>query len=265
MNNSSPEYRKSHLSTDVVDTYKSMYQGFDKSFSIVDRFSYARWLIEKVELESYFSENSVAFKKMNCLDFACGTGRLTKFIQPYVNTITGIDISEKMIQVAKAQKIKADFNVLDITRSDYVVSKTYDIVFAFRFFLRAEDSLRNDVMLALRQHVNKNGVLIFNVHDNPVSLNWPLFVYSKIFKKESPVHSNYDLGVRRSFRYSEVKKLLRDCGFEIERVSKISFVPNYLYGLPVLYKLFYMLDKLVYKYKLFKCFSIESIYYCRAK
>ncbi len=265
MNDNSPEYRKSHLSSDVVNTYKTMYQGFDTTFSIVDRFSYARWLIEKVELGNYLKEHSMAFKKMDALDFACGTGRLTELIQPYVNSITGIDISEKMIQVAKEKKIKAEFNVLDITNNDYAPSKTYDIIFAFRFFLRAEDSLRKDVMLALRQHINKNGVLIFNVHDNPVSLNWPLFLYSKIFKKESPVHSNYDLGVRRSFREAEVKNLLCDCGFEIERVSKIGFVPNYLYGLPVLYKLFYMLDKLIYKYSLFKSFSIESIYYCRAK
>ena len=259
------EYRQSHQSADVVNTYKVMYQGFDSSFSIVDRFSYARWLIEKTELNNYFTQSPVDFNDLSCLDFACGTGRLTQFMQPIFSTITGIDISGKMIDVAKEKNIDAEFKVVDITRQDPDENNTYDVVIAFRFFLRAEDSLRRDVMLALRKRINKNGIFIFNVHDNPQSLNWPLFIYAKLFKRESPVHSNFDLGVRRSFEYNEVKTMLEDCGFEIEKKVNIGFVPNYLYGLPILYRLFYKVDMFVYKYSLFKNLSIESIYYCRAK
>lgn len=32
------------------------------------------------------------------LDYACGTGAITKALGPYVTTIQGIDISEKMVQ-----------------------------------------------------------------------------------------------------------------------------------------------------------------------
>jgi Predicted methyltransferase (contains TPR repeat) len=46
---------------------------------------------------------------MKVLDFGCGTGLLSFFLQPYVGEITGIDTSKGMIEVfdKKLKKIKS--------------------------------------------------------------------------------------------------------------------------------------------------------------
>lgn len=44
---------------------------------------------------------SATSKESNILDIGCGTGIITVAVAPYVKHITGIDISKKMIEVAK--------------------------------------------------------------------------------------------------------------------------------------------------------------------
>lgn len=45
-------------------------------------------------------KNVAPDKNDSVLDFGCGVGRLSFFLSPYVQKITGVDVSEKMIQVA---------------------------------------------------------------------------------------------------------------------------------------------------------------------
>ena len=45
-------------------------------------------------------------QNMKVLDFGCGTGLLSFFLQPYVGEITGIDTSKGMIEVFDKKKLK---------------------------------------------------------------------------------------------------------------------------------------------------------------
>ena len=53
--------------------------------------------------KSYMLENIVPDKNDVLLDFGCGVGRITYFFSPMVSKIFGIDSSEIMLEVAKAE------------------------------------------------------------------------------------------------------------------------------------------------------------------
>ena len=259
-----PDYNDSHQSTDVVNNYTEIYSGFAKGFKLVDRFSYARWLIEQQDLSKFLRNKISGKSSTSCLDFACGTGRLTHFLASYFGDIYGVDISESMLEVAKEKKSHVKFICQDIVSEPLAAEMPFDLIIAFRFFLRAQSALRKEVLKALRSHIAKGDVFIFNVHDSKRSLNWPLYLYSWITRKESPVGNPFDLKTRSHFEHNEVVEMLKEAGFRIDRVSKIGVVPNYLYGLPYLYKIFYFIDLSVYRLRLPNWLPIERIYYCTA-
>ena len=106
-------------------------------------------------------------------------------------------------------------------------------------------------------------LFIFNVHDNKFSMNWPLYLFSLISGKESPVPGPFDLGTRPFFQDGLVSAMLKRNGFQIEKVVHLGIVPNFLYGLPVFTSLYYKLDLLMYKHQLLKTIAVERIYYCK--
>ncbi len=68
------------------------------------------------------------------IDFGCGAGRSTRFLQKLGFDVTGVDISEEMIQKAKAKDPRGDYRL--IADGDFVQfeSESYDLVLsAFTF------------------------------------------------------------------------------------------------------------------------------------
>ena len=67
------------------------------------------------------------------LDFAGGTGRITKLIEPFVLESIAIDVSESMLAVAKKKCKRTKFILADITKVPMNL-EPFDLVTAFRFF-----------------------------------------------------------------------------------------------------------------------------------
>jgi len=263
MKKSNDGYRLSHMKNTVVQNYSNIYSGFREGFNITDRFSYARWLIEKEELSAYFNQLSEKLTGLNYLDFACGTGRLLSFLENFFQKPVGVDISEEMLNIARRTCKNSQLLCADITSNNVLDGQLFDIVTAFRFFLRAENSLREAVFGKIYELLSDNGLFIFNVHDNKFSMNWPLYLFSLISGKESPVPGPFDLGTRPFFQDGLVSAMLKRNGFQIEKVVHLGIVPNFLYGLPVFTSLYYKLDLLMYKHQLLKTIAVERIYYCK--
>lgn len=119
-----------------------------------------RKILDRI-LREFFSE-----KPSDYLDFACGTGRILQHISPYVNSSTGVDVSESMLEVAHANNPNATLIKGDITQDDILKGRKFDLITAFRFFPNAESSLRSEIILCLREHLKSNGILVFNNHKN---------------------------------------------------------------------------------------------------
>ena len=197
-------YRVSHQSADAGSDY-------DKTFET--GYCAALWQkIEKPLLER--SLYPFAGRERTCMDFACGTGRITRVVAMLFGTVVGVDVSEAMLMHASVPE-NVGLYCIDITRIS--LAETFDVVTAFRFFLNAEDSLRREALRAIYRHLREGGVLVCNIHLNATSpmglvsraLNW---AYPKI--------------PRNSLSLGQFSKVLTEEGFEIMDTTSYGYFPR---------------------------------------
>src|SRR5436190_8685947 len=62
----------------------------------------AMWLVEQQVLRSMLEKHFPNHASARALDFACGPGRISRFMQPLVGELIGVDISEQMLARARA-------------------------------------------------------------------------------------------------------------------------------------------------------------------
>jgi len=156
----------------MTESYRESHQAkgvdYDDSFR-TEPFRAMLWRIEQRVLERLISE--LLPKGIdNYLDFACGTGRVLRFLGQGAQSVTGVDVSESMLEVARQKSPGAEFVFGDLTREPLLADRQFDLITAFRFFPNAENALRRDAMEALVRHLKPSGVLIFNNHTNATSL-----------------------------------------------------------------------------------------------
>ena len=102
------------------------------------------WESEEDQYGRFLLTSSVVKKESSVLDVGCGQGDLYTFLQQRMSTshkpfsYTGIDVSEKMIGIAKSKHPNVNFSCVDfLTQKE---DQKYDHVFALgTFSLRAED------------------------------------------------------------------------------------------------------------------------------
>ena len=126
-------------------------------------------------------------QKMHLLDFACGTGRVLRFLEGRFGTPTGVDVSKDMLEFARQACTKSNFVCGDVTRGDLNLVDRYEVITAFRFLLNAEPSLQRLVLKWIHGQLCENGLFICNFHLNPLSLTglWNIF-YAYSFNKPLP-------------------------------------------------------------------------------
>ena len=93
MSDTSPTYRKQFSSPAKAQEYEDVHLAAG---------SYAHLLgeIEKEQLAGQVSRLRETHPRIDYLDFATGTGRILAFLEDKVDTATGIDISESMVERA---------------------------------------------------------------------------------------------------------------------------------------------------------------------
>jgi SAM-dependent methyltransferase len=121
------------------------------------------WSLEQVLLKEildrYFRD-----RQIHLLDFACGTGRITQFLEPYVTTSVGVDISAAMLEVARNKLTKTHLIHADLTTNNVLQGRRFNLITAFRFFLNAEPDLRKQVIRILPGLLSEDGYLLWNNH-----------------------------------------------------------------------------------------------------
>lgn len=243
--NSDTDYRKSH-------TAKGFGADYHKRFEDSPYRKYI-WDIEQNLLigliEKYYDG-----KVDNYLDFACGTGRIITLLEKYTKKAIGLDVSDSMLEVAKKQIKTAKLIKGDITSEKVLSDSKFKLITAFRFFLNAQPDLRSAVMNKLSEHLDTEGYLIFNIHNNTSGLtNQISKVYTTIkYRKRIP---NKEMSV------TEVKELLDQNGLKI-----VEMIPYGTFPIFKEEKKFpETLVKIVDKYFTNTTLSTYIIYVCQAK
>lgn len=154
------DYRESHLALDKGEAY-------DRRF--VDTPHRAMmWELERAILDEVVG-TMFPDRSANHLDFACGTGRILRHLARFARRSVGVDVSPSMLAVARRAVEGAELLEVDLTRTDILGERTFNLITAFRFFPNAQPRLRDEVMDILVRHLAPGGYLIFNNHLNSSS------------------------------------------------------------------------------------------------
>lgn len=239
-------YRESHKYAAKGAEYEAYYQ--NKAWQ---RFLWSREqeIILRI-LEKYF-----AGRDIHLLDFACGTGRITEFLENRVKTSTGVDVSDSMLAVARKKLKQTEIIKADITVENVLKPKKFNLITAFRFFLNAEPELRFAAIKALAELLDEDGYLAFNNHQNSGS-PWIKLRYAH-YRKKNPE------GTFNVMSIEQMKKLAEGAGLEIVEIYPAGFFnpPK----IPVSYSLNRAIDWAAGKFDFLNRFSESQIAVCRRK
>lgn len=124
-------------------------------------------------------------KGKTILDLGCGPGMHAKKLSEKGAKIKGIDISEKLIEIAKKEAPNIEFKLADIENKLPYKDSEFDIVFSSLVLGHLE---RWDGILAeINRVLKKGGIFVFSIY-NPVTEK---FVKKKWFFKKFHVFENY--------------------------------------------------------------------------
>lgn len=153
------------------------------------------------------------------LDIGCGVGRIEKYLWPYCHLIHSVDVSDRMISVAR-KRLEGIKNIsffrMSATDLRILKDESYDLCFSFHCLQHME---KEDAYRSLNQ--------IFRVL-KPKGigyLHFPDFsseTYFSLFKQQN--HWN-DRSRVRSYTISELRKIMRDLGFNIIREEHVCLNP----------------------------------------
>jgi SAM-dependent methyltransferase len=206
------------------------------------------WSQEQRALKD-FVDTLLKGKEINLLDFACGTGRICQFFEPYIKTATGIDVSESMLEMARNKLTRTELINADITKNPAIFnSRKFNLITAFRFFLNAEPELRVAVLKALVPLLADDGYFVFN---NQRNLTSPLLRF-----KYRRGHNQ-----RNFMSMQEMRTLVNEFGLEIIKIYPIGFLPLPKVKLPQSFN--NAIDSVARRFKFLEDFSESPIAICR--
>jgi 2-polyprenyl-3-methyl-5-hydroxy-6-metoxy-1,4-benzoquinol methylase len=178
------------------------------------------WQIEQGHLNEIIGQQRKKLTRIDYLDFACGTGRIISFVEPQVDSATGIEISPEMIKIAQKYVKDASLQCRDITSDDAEIENKYDLITTYRFILNAEPALRVAGFKALAARLkDQSSRLVFSNHGNPWSykaLMWPIH-----FSRQ------YLFGKKREGNYltnRQARAVVEAAGLEIVDVTGVGFI-----------------------------------------
>lgn len=196
-----------------------------------------------------------AGKDIDLLDFACGTGRITSFLENRVKTSTGVDVSGSMLEIARDKLKRTQIIQADITTENILEGRTFNLITAFRFFLNAEPELRSAAIRVLAGLLADDGYLVFNNHHS-LGSPWIRLLHTRHLRKNPE-------GIFNVMTIEQMKDLVEGVGLEIVEIYPVGFFhpPK----VPVSHRLNRAIDGVACKFKFMNPFSESPIAVCRRR
>lgn len=169
------------------------------------------WDLEQAMLREVVAE----LRPKRVLDFACGTGRISSFIETMFPEpeIHGIDVSESMLSVAREKAGRGQYRVMESREAvAFYGEKFFDLITAFRFFANADPSLRESVSADLGRLIRDDGTLLINNHRN----FWSTSYIGRRIIGQRPVGA----------LNSDIERLFEDQGFQVKQKISLGVWPQ---------------------------------------
>jgi len=162
-----------------------------------------KWFVgpEEQFLEEYLEELEID-KSMEILELCVGTGRMTRILEEYFDIIYGVDISEKMLGIARNKLKKTKLICYD---AENISNKRlgFDIVFCFASFNYFQKPSR--ILEEVRKILRKDGILVLTVPNkyHPLAL----------------IYNLWDKLPTKRYDKSQIRKLAIGNDFLIEKIE----------------------------------------------
>jgi SAM-dependent methyltransferase len=127
------------------------------------------WKSENYLISRFFEYNNNPANKMKVLDIGCGCGRTTIPLKQKGYNVTGIDISEHMVQraslIAKSHRLNIDFRVMDACNMP-LADESYDNALFSYNGIEHIPSIEQKLQVLSEVHrvLKPSGHFIFTVH-----------------------------------------------------------------------------------------------------
>lgn len=173
----------------------------------------------------YFSEYRIKeiaerehnYKVKSILDVGCGDGNAARFFRKYFPDahITGIDITEQIVDDARARQIpNAEFLVYDGANMPFP-SDHFDLVYMVGTLHHVNFDLHHGLLIETGR-VLKPGGVFYNFEHNPYNPITQKIVKDCVFDKDAVL-----------LKPSYLKKLTRETGFKNEELRFTLFLPRH--------------------------------------
>ena len=214
--NSRQTYSKHYQNPDAVEAYDTIYDEGTRNDAI--------WRVEQKLLARLIRRHCDDPAGAKTIDFACGTGRVTKFLSQkkgeLVGSLIGVDISPQMLERARTNLGENETPLLqaDIVNSPETVPDECDLIVSFRFLLLAEPSLRVAVVSQLAKKLKMDGVLIFSLHGNPNSFRFFAHLRNRLFTRGRRPLPHFGM--------AHMRELAAECGLKVVDGTGCGYIPN---------------------------------------
>jgi SAM-dependent methyltransferase len=237
---SSSDYRQSHQDPAMASAYHRRFYA--------NPYRAMMWEFERSFLDEIVADK-FGGQPIRHLDFACGTGRILQHLEDVSSSATGVDVSEAMLSIARELVPGAELLTADITQSDLLSGRQFDLITAFRFFPNAQPELREAAIGALAKHLAPSAVLVFNNHKNRHSV---LYALTRIMR----------MGRQRDMSHQDVVRLVSGAGLSITRTFHVGLVPAAEKVRPLPTFLLRQIERALANFRVLRWLSSNTIYVC---
>jgi len=123
------------------------------------------------------------------LDFGCGTGRSTRFLQKLGFNVIGVDISEDMLQIARTSDPAGDYRFVAGDNFDALKAGSFDLVLSAFTFDNIPGALKARIFSDLGKLLTSNGTIVSIVSSPEIYTHeWASFT-TKDFPGNAEAHS----------------------------------------------------------------------------
>lgn len=237
-------------------SYRNYFKQDAERYEKITQSEYIRLVyeIQRDVLDAYFED--IDTKSSSVLDFACGSGRWTQYLESKFGESVGVDVSREMIRYARKKCSGTEFIVADITK-EADIRDEFDVITAFRFYKNAEDELREAATEELADLLADDGQFIFDLHLNTYSFNG---ISANILERTG-LEKLFDFGpyTLKTVSLPEIERLLERHGLEVVDYYGVGFLPGRKDQLFLPRRLLYPLEKELTSRKRFRFFSYTLV------
>jgi ubiquinone/menaquinone biosynthesis C-methylase UbiE len=148
---------------------------------------------------NFFIQN---LKGTKILDVGCGPGRDVKYFSNHNLKVTGVDLSDRFLDIASKNVPGAKFIQMDMRSLDFS-DNTFDGIWASVSFLHIQKKDAVDTLIGLRRILKSDGLMYINVEKGTQEK----FLRKEEYKNKPRLISFYTEG--------EFEELIKTCGFNI--------------------------------------------------